>query len=781
MTDPNTFVVTEGATGSFVATDTVTLSGVTQHFQYVKLAWGPDDTVNLVDSATGKHIPVQLYAGGSAITTTGNALDVNIGASGITLNTALTNLGITSVFVEGTTYATVPVMISGTTAIGGAVGVTGDVAVTGSITTTPSSVFGVTVAGYTEATIPVLISGTTAIGGPVGVTGNVTVDGSVSLASVYGVTVAGYTEATVPVLISGTTAIGGAVGVTGEVTVTATDLDIRGLTFGELGASAAAQDSVVVQGASGAFPVTTLISGASAQGVASTPIGSSGDALKVAVVGAGINATVNVGSVIEVKSGDETSYLQVSGSSAGDSYAHPIIVGGCAGATAIGVAFHGVCGGATIDVTGSHVKIDSGSVTATVSATDLDIRGLSFGAAGHTLAKADATDSVVIQGATAMYPVHNVLHGFTSDEVNSVPLGLTFDGATPILRTSLDPRFATNVNALQVQGRADGLTLNPVAIVGITGSPANPVIGVTFSAGSTIQQVVGGSSSDTLKTFLHGLSSGNTVMPVGVSGDALKVYIEDINVSASISDTSIDVNNTDLAVRGAGTGTNGVFVSGTAGSTHAYPIMVSGFEFNDTGGITFAPVGVTHAHLNELEGLSAGITSINNLLAGISSGIDGVTTGLFDAIEKIAEGTGNQFETLGTAVGNPGDDEGHDDIVTVLNDLRDALTTAADATAMDTIPVSVSPPDAILSEQISVTGLDPVPFTNADTLSSGVRIKSPSDAPGDVFIGTTSVTAATGYLLTPGDDVFIEAASFNLIGAIAADPSVSVTLYAIGS
>ena len=62
MTDPNRIVVVEGVTSSFIATDTVTVSGATQHFQYVKLAWGPDDTVNLVDTATGKHIPVQLYA-----------------------------------------------------------------------------------------------------------------------------------------------------------------------------------------------------------------------------------------------------------------------------------------------------------------------------------------------------------------------------------------------------------------------------------------------------------------------------------------------------------------------------------------------------------------------------------------------------------------------------------------------------------------------------------------------------------------------------------------------
>jgi len=787
MTDPNRFVVTEGATGAFVATDTFTSDGVTQHFQYVKLAWGPDDTVNLVDSATGKHIPVQLYAGGSAITTTGNALDVNIGSSDITLNTTLTNLGITSVFVEGTTYATVPVMISGTTAIGGAVGVTGDVAVTGSITTTPSSVFGVTVAGYTEATIPVLISGTTAIGGPVGVTGNVTVDGSVSLASVYGVTVAGYTEATVPVLISGTTAIGGPVGVTGEVTVTATDLDIRGLTFGVLGATAntvpATTDSVVVQGASGAFPVTTLLSGASAQGVASTAIGSSGDALKVAVVGAGINATVNVGSVIEVKSGDNTSYVQVSGSSAGDSNTHPIIVGGCADTSAIPVTLHGACGGATIDVSGSNVTVSSGAVTATVSATDLDIRGLSFGVAGHTAAAVANTDSVVIQGVSGMYPVHNVLHGFTSEEGNSVPLGLTFDGVTPILRTSLDPRFATNVNALQVQGRADGLTLNPITIIGLTGSAANPLIGVTFSSLAT-QPVVGGYSADTLKTFLHGLSSGTTVMPVGVSGDALKVYIEDINVSASISDTSISLSSIDaganVAVKGAAAGTNGVFVTGTGGTVEQWPVMVSGYSPE---GVSAAdkiyPVGVTYEHFNQLEGLSGGITAIHNALLGVCAGIGGVTVGLFNEISKIHEQ--QSFTNIKTAVGVK--DNSETDIVTALSELHGAYVTNDTTPIAATIPVSVAAPTTVFTaKKLAPIGAAEPITTTSNGLDSGVRVKLPSSTTegGNVFVGgAANVNATNGYLLEPGDDVFIEVSNMNKVFVIAQTTPVDV--YAIGS
>jgi len=765
MTDPNRIVVVEGVTSSFIATDTFSVDGATQHFQYVKLAWGPDDTVNLVDSATGKHIPVQLYAGGSAITTTGNALDVNIGSSSITVATTPSGGTLDSVTIVGGT-------LDGVTIVGGTIDNISSATVSG------GTLDSVTIVGGTIDTI----SSATVVGGTLDAVyvQGATIGSVTSVVNVSGATVLG---GTIDTISSVAAVLGGTIDtistITNNVNVTATDLDIRGLSLGTIGFSGntlpTTTDSVVVQGVSGAFPVTTLLSGASGQGVASTPIGSSGDALKVAVVGAAINATVNVGTEVGIFSNG--THLQVSGNSAGASDAHPIIVGGCAGTVAIPVTVHGVSAGATIDVTGSSVTVASGAVTATVSATDLDIRGLSFGAAGYTLAKADITDSVVIQGTTAMYPVHNVLYGFCAG-AESVALGVTYDGVTPILRTSLDPRFATSANALQVQGRADGLTLNPVAIVGITGTDANPLIGVTFSSLAT-QPVVGGSSQDTLKTFLHGLSSGTTVMPVGVSGDALKVYIEDINVSASISETSISLSSIDaganLAVKGAAAGTNGVFVTGTGGTVGQWPVFVSGFEINDTDGITFAPVGVTYEHFNELEGLSGGITSINNILFGMCGGIDGVTAGLFDHIDTIHDQA--SFTNIEEAVGLKGTSE--TDIVTALSELHGVYVTSGDTPTAATIPVSVAAPDTIRTVKLALSGNTTTQIsTNANPLDSGVRIKVPSTATANVFVGAAEVNAGNGYLLEPGDDVFIEIQAMNLVFVFATE---AVDVYAIGS
>ena len=114
MTTPDAFVVLEGTTGSFVATDSITTGLTTSHYQYVKLAFGQDGTATLVDTASGKHLPVQLYSGGSAISATSNKLDVNLAASGITLNAALggTFGNLQHVGVEGITASMIPVMIS---------------------------------------------------------------------------------------------------------------------------------------------------------------------------------------------------------------------------------------------------------------------------------------------------------------------------------------------------------------------------------------------------------------------------------------------------------------------------------------------------------------------------------------------------------------------------------------------------------------------------------------------------------------------------------------------
>ena len=186
---------------------------------------------------------------------------------------------------------------------------------------------------------------------------------------------------------------------------------------------------------------------------------------------------------------------------------------------------------------------------------------------------------------------------------------------------------------------------------------------------------------------------------------------------------------------------------------------------------------MTYEHFNQLEGLSGGITSINNLLFGISAGIDGVTTGLFAHIDTIHEQQG--FENLEEAVGVIGNSQ--TDIVTALSELHDRyVTQAAELTDDGEIPVSVATPDTIRTVKLALLANTTTQIsTNADPLSSGVRVKVPSTATAtNVFVGAAGVNAGNGYLLEAGDDVFIEVSTMSRVFVFATE---AVDVYAIGS
>ncbi len=755
-TTDNVFVTTgTSAAGAEVATDYVNVGGVTSHYQYMKLAFGNDGAVTYVSKTSGKHLPVELFSGGSALGVQGTALKTYLDESGITLNVSVNAQGLTAIAVEGYSTSTTPLMVSGTTAIGGAVGVTGNVAVSGSVTSTVSG--GVTVGGFTQAINPLLVSGTTAIGGAIGVTGNVAVSGAVTSTVSGGVTVGGFPEATVPLLVSGTTAIGGAIGVTGNVAVSASDLDIRGLSYGSLGstlAQTATTDSVVVQGVSGAFPVSTLIRGYSAGNDLGTEIGASGDALKVAVVDAAISATVNVGSEIAVKSNN--THLQVSGSSAGDSHTHPVIVAGKAGFTAIGVTM-----ASAVAVTGT-VAVSS----ATVTATDLDIRGITLGAVGSTLAPAATTDSIIVQGVSGGFPVGNVLHGMsTAAGGDPIALSTVFNGNVPTLQVDLlSATGITNTAAIQIHGRNDGATTQPVYIAGVGATSASGgvstiegLIGVTFDISNGLPVIGGataaiGSSLKSVETLMHGLS-GTLVRPVGMSGDAFNVNVVGAAISATISDTDLTISSGTVEVSG-----------GTLER-----VNITGGTLDDVT-ITGGTVGITYEHLHEIEGLSGGISNIYAGVTGICGSVDSLTTAITISNDN--------FGTVQGAITSV------DEALGILTDaangiLNNSIGAISDSPApTKRVFVESTPPTSIITETINAnTPQDGTSFTSANILRSGARIKLHPLASDIVFINGS---VNSGYPLSAGDEIFIETSNLSTINVSSAGGGTNMIVFALG-
>lgn len=749
-TTDNVFVTTgTSAAGAGIATDFVNVGGVTSHYQYVKLVFGNDNTATYVSKTSGQHLPVELFSAGNALGVQGTALKTYLDASGITMNVSVNALGVDALAVEGVTTSTVPFMVSGTTAIGGAVAVTGDVAVSGSVTSTVSG--GVTVGGFTQATTPVLISGTTAIGGAVGVTGNVAVSGSVTSTVSGGVTVGGFTQATFPVLISGTTAIGGAVGVTGNVAVSATDLDIRGLTFGVsgfTGSTAGDVDHAIVQGISGAFPVSTLLRGASVGNDLGTVIAASGDALKVAITDATISATVNVGSEVGINS--TSTFIQVSGNSAGDSHSHPIIVAGKAGNTAIGVTMDEVAVTGTVAISG----------TPTVSATDLDIRGLSFGTVGATASHDADTDSVVVQGVSGAFPVGTVLHGMSTGAGGGpIALSTVFNDNTPTLQVDLlSATGITNGTAVQIQGRHDGLTVQPVYIAGVgaTGdvSPTEGLVGVTFDISTAIPVQGGatvpeGSSFKSVESLLHGVS-GTSVVPVGMSGDAIKVDVVGAAINATISDTDLTIAGGTVEV-GGGTLDSATVVGGTLDS-----VTITG----GTAAITFD--GIT-----DIKGLSGGINNIYAGLTGVCAGVSALVT----ATDSNATAISTMATNLGTL---------SNEVRNITEDFPGSVIKAlgTGSPPPKRVFVETTPPGSIAINSKDVSnGANQSQFPSRG-LGSGVRVKLHPEASGVVFVcGPIN----EGYPLTAGEDIFIETDNLSRINVSAAGGGTNMIVFVLGS
>ena len=770
-TDDNVFVtVGTEASGASVATDYINGDAGTTfaHHQYVKLAWGADGVAKYVDTATGKHLPVTLYVGGNQISQTSNALNTYIKGSDATLNTAIASLGITAVHVDGTTYATVPVMISGTTAIGGAIAIKG----------TGLSADFVYIAGFDGATA-IGVTGNVVVSGTVGittasnvsipVTGDVSVSGSVTASGTVGVTTASGVSLPIQGVVGITTATGVSIPVSGSFTVS-------GLSLGTPGNSAAytSQDGVVVQGITNAYPVFTHLGFITADG---TPryFGHSGDALKVAITDASISATVNVGAVVGVENTE--TYLAVSGTSSGASDANPITV------QVTGGTLSGIDG--TVTVSGS-VSI---SGTPTFTATDLDIRGLTFGNLGNSGDVATTTDSIVIQGVSGAFPVGTVLYGTTNGAGGeAIALGVIWEDNTPLLRSVIDSRAITGADALQIQGRTDGSTIYPVKIAGVGPtsdvSPEEGLVGVTFDilnglpvqGGLTAPQ---GSSYGTIGTVLYGLS-GASMFPVGICMDgnegALKVNIA--NVSGISFDVTVDselfIGNTigtPVPVQGAcadaGDDVYGVFVTGRGSTTEAWPIFVQGWT---SGGGTGEPVGVTFENIEQLTGLSAGISAMNHSLFGLCAGV-----------KAIADAIGSPASTVAAAIVGIHDQESFTNIESDLGIAKTALNNWIGVAANPVPKVTVDPPTSIISFFRDVSSTAGAVTNNITVLKSGVRLKLHPKATGIVWIGTSTVAVGEGYPLTAGDEIFIEISRASSISCITDDTAGSnMRLFGIG-
>ncbi len=765
MTINDSVTLVSGATSALIATDLVTSGSTAANYQYVKMVWGADGTINPVNTAgTNGPLPAQLYSNGTQITNTSGRLNVDLQGSGVTLGvtgdvTMSGDVGIVAGTTVGVTGDVSVSVVDGTT-----VGVTGDVTVSGNV--------GIVAGTTTGVTGDVTVSGDVGIiaGTTVGVTGDVTVSGNVGI-------------------VAGTT-----VGVTGDVSVSATDLDIRGLTFGTPGYSGDALgsfDSVIVQGATGAFPVTAALGFITADGSVDY-FGKSGDALKVALTDSAFSATVNVGSVIGVNSQNT---LAVSGTSGSNSAFAPITIAGTANSDlAVGIT---TAAGVSLPVMGTVSVTGTVTTSGTVTATDLDIRGITGGTWGATAGLGSLEDSIVVQGSTGAFPVATALAGFTIDGSPILLQTEVIDATTQALKTVIDGRGITNATAMQIQGRNDGSTLDPVYIAGVGPtsdvSPDEGLIGVTFDqpfpgmrvhSGLTAPGTLGlaGASASAIAVLLHG-ASGSSILPIGMTNDAINVNMVNadgisfaVNVASDIKISNNATSAEALPVKGSDIGNTGVFVTGTGGTSEPFPIMIRGYTTERGASSGDAPVAITSSQLDDIINGSTGSLELTYRgLTGICAAFDGLKTSVEASTNQtnILAGSINTLATdintdLDTLVGGNG-------IMQTIGD------TQATSLPSKRVYIEVPTPTNFVQESVSAIAATIVPFTNGTQLRSGARFKLHPGADQVVFIGSGTVgDVGKFYPLSAGEDIFIEIDKISKVSVYAPTTGSNLTVFAIG-
>ena len=71
--------------------------------------------------------------------------------------------------------------------------------------------------------------------------------------------------------------------------------------------------------------------------------------------------------------------------------------------------------------------------------------------------------------------------------------------------------------------------------------------------------------------------------------------------------------------------------------------------------------------------------------------------------------------------------------------------------------VDITAPSTIVNSQKSVTTAGTsVALGSSTTLYSGVRIKALAANVGDIYVGNSSVSSSTGFVLDAGEEVFVE-------------------------
>lgn len=350
-----------------------------------------------------------------------------------------------------------------------------------------------------------------------------------------------------------------------------------------------------------------------------------------------------------------------------------------------------------------------------ITASTLPISG-TVGGSGDFFVKTNATSPIIIRGSTFTTDAPVAITGSIQGVANGVAVGVT--GVVSIINQVAMYGISGATAIAVTGGRRLSSTTDSVTVSGNVGLSG----GLALSAATNSVSVYGPGGSNYIMSNLY--SNGVTV---GISGDALKVAVTNTGFTFSVT------------------------VSATTGVTNSGgPLQIQGYT--GSGGYPLTIKG-------SLAGGAVEIAAISAVPVGISGTVSINDTALIAEIETLKTDIGTVATNAGYAL----------DILNLIN---------ASGNGAKVVVNSINRPSRVSHGQKTLTS-SPAILGN-DSLRTGVTIKSPNNNSVDIYIGNSlSVSATTGYILTPGESIYLEVSTLGALFARSA--SGTATLVYIGT
>ena len=744
--------------GATIGTDFVN----DQHHQLFKLGFGPSDEFTRVgdgQDVNSSPVPSRLYQSGSgeAITSTpfsGNhAMDVNVrglsGAGNVSVNLVDGLSGANSLQIQGASSG-YPISIT----------MDAPLPIEGSLTATLS---GSTVGVTNENTAALYVQPKTGVVFPVSGSLSASVDqiggGTLSVQGFTGMTPLVVTGDVIATLASGGDFNIASIVAGATVGITANNLDIRGLTTN--------RDSVKVKGFGAGDSVKTILGFDNTGAFTALGICTANNSLNVNIAGlSSLSVTADISSLSDLTINNAmNNAVPIQGSTVD---ALPVFVSGTAGsAYPIGitcetpvsvdvVTLPNVAG--SVEITNKGLTLDGGTLDSIVSA------GVTNAAAGALYVQPRAGATFGVTG-----DVHATIQGIAT----GVTIGIGGNG----LGSGVTVGITVGVGGLDVRGLTAHNSKDSVKVFGS---------GVTSP---TVGQPV----------FLMGVSAGGNATPqaeghvfehIGSSGGHLLTHVVNplsLSGNLTISNTSIGISSVESGAVIGVTNDNesALYIQLKKGATLAS--SVTGDIGVGIGGITAEHHSIGVADPTRRTVATNG--AIGTMLMGFTAGVTvdyeepfyqgtvralGATAELIRSeIETLADNVASE-STLGDVKGLLGGDE-TDPFLASLKDFFKSVLAAdpgsnpnANVTTVQADIQNIEMPAVGYVKTFDLTGSNPA--LDSFVCKRGVRIKcEDGTSTGGMRVGFTSpaegsnadTTTTLGFLLTVGEEIFIEIDNLN--------------------